>query len=207
MNNKKRAGKIDVICGSMFSGKTEELIRRVLCARVENKKVEVFKPVEDCRYSDNCVVSHKGNIIQAHPINRQIDILLFVRPETEVVAIDEAQFFDENIVEICDILANRGCHVIVAGLDLDFRGNAFKNMAFLMSQAENITKLKTVCNVCGIPAWCSQRLVNGEPAFYEDDTIKIGASESYEARCREHHEVIRKENNASTDFFYSVVKM
>lgn len=186
-------GWIEVICGSMFSGKTEELIRRVKRAQIAKQKVQVFKPSIDDRYSQADVTSHSGVQVVATPVSDASSILGLVDPDTEVVAIDEAQFFDWGIAEVCNTLADRGIRVIVAGLDMDFRGEPFGPVPVLMAQAELVDKLQAICVVCGAPASRTQRLINGKPASYHDPVIMVGASEVYEARCRVCHEVPGKE--------------
>lgn len=185
----KQSGWLEVICGSMFSGKSEELIRRVRRTQFAKQTVQVFKPKIDNRYSDDEVVSHNGSAFIAKPISNSIDILKEVTADTDVVAIDEVQFFDDDIVYVVQALANSGHRVIVAGLDQDFRGEPFGKVPELMSLAELVTKLQAVCTVCGSPSSRTQRLINGSPASYDDPIILVGASESYEARCRHHHEV------------------
>lgn len=186
-------GWIEVICGSMFSGKSEELIRRVRRAEIARQKVKTFKPSIDVRYATKEVVSHDGNKVSASIVEKAKDILEQVLPDTQVVAIDEAQFFDDDIVEVCQKLADKGKRVIVAGLDQDFRGEPFGPMPKLLAIAEKIDKLQAICMVCGEPASRTQRLINGEPAYYDDPTILIGAEDVYEARCRAHHMVKRRE--------------
>ncbi len=187
---KHHHGRIEVICGSMFSGKSEELIRRVRRAEIARQTVQVFKPSIDNRYGLDSVNSHDGRATQAIAIERAEQILDFLNEDTTVVAIDEAQFFDEALVEVCRLLADRrGIRVIVAGLDLDFRGEPFGPMPALIAQAEQVDKLHAICVVCGEEASRSQRLINGQPAHYNDPVILIGAKESYEARCRHCHEV------------------
>jgi thymidine kinase len=188
---KHQHGSLEVIAGSMFSGKTEELIRRLRRATIARQKVQVFKPSLDYRYSENEVTSHAGNAFAAQPIERAADIYNELDKETTVVAIDEAQFFDDEITSIVQDLANHGKRVIVAGLDTDFRGEPFGVMPQLMAQAERVDKIHAICMVCGEPASRTQRMVNGKPARYEDPVVIIGASELYEARCRVHHEVPR----------------
>mgnify|MGYP005753601813 FL=1 len=187
----KQAGWVEVICGSMFSGKSEELIRRMRRAQFAKQPLQVFKPEIDNRYSDEEVVSHNGTSILATPVRSSQAILENAAPETEVIGIDEVQFFDENIVEVVQQLADKGYRVIVAGLDQDFRGEPFGKMPELMAVAESVTKLQAVCAVCGSPASRTQRLINGEPANYDDPIILVGASESYEPRCRHDHKVPR----------------
>ena len=175
----------------MFSGKTDELIRRLRRARIARQKVQVFKPVIDTRYSVEKVTSHAGNEFEALPVTRSTDIYAALNADTSVVGIDEAQFFDEGIVEVAQTLAARGVRVIVAGLDMDFRGEPFGVMPTFMSIAERVDKLQAICMVCAEPASRTQRLVNGKPARFSDPVVIVGASELYEARCRLHHEVPR----------------
>lgn len=186
-------GTVEVICGSMFSGKTEELIRRLRRATIARQKVQVFKPAIDARYNASKVTSHSGADFEALPIDKSADILTHLEKSTTVVAIDEAQFFDDQLVSIVQKLANNGMRVIVAGLDSDFRGEPFGCMPILLSIAEEVTKLHAICMVCGEEASRTQRLVNGAPAHYNDPIVIVGASEMYEARCRTHHEVPRNE--------------
>ncbi|MGB8644159.1 MAG: thymidine kinase [Anaerolineae bacterium] len=182
-------GHIELICGSMFSGKSEELIRRVRRAKIARQKVQVFAHGIDTRYGIAKVASHSGSDLDAHPIQRASQIPEQLEHDVDVIAIDEAQFFDWEIAEIVNALANRGIRVIVAGLDTDFRGEPFGPMPLLMAQAEEVTKLNAICMVCGGPASRTQRLVNGEPAAYDDPVVVVGAQEIYEARCRHHHQV------------------
>ena len=184
-----QGGWIEVVCGSMFSGKSEELIRRVRRSQFAKQKIIVFKPEIDDRFSEEAVVSHNGTTVIANPIASSSHIVEFVTDDYDVIAIDEAQFFDEGIVDTVMDLADRGFRVIVAGLDQDFRGNPFGPMPRLLAVAEHITKLQAVCTVCGSPASRTQRLINGTPAGEDDPIILVGASEAYEARCRTHHEV------------------
>ena len=185
------SGSVEVICGSMFSGKTEELIRRLRRAMIARQKIQVFKPVIDARYNATRVTSHSGADFEALPINNSEEIISNLLEDTTVVAIDEAQFFDDGIVQIVQQLADRGMRVLVAGLDCDFRGEPFGCMPLLLALAENVTKLHAICMVCGEEATRTQRLVNGQPASYYDPIVIVGASEMYEARCRKHHEVPR----------------
>lgn len=186
---KHHTGTVEVIVGSMFSGKTDELIRRLRRATIARQKVQVFKPAIDNRYNESKVTSHAGNDFDAWPIRSSAEIFSNLSPETTVVAIDEAQFFDHEIISIIQQLADRGLRVIIAGLDTDFRGEPFGPIPTLMAQAEQVDKLHAICMVCGEEASRTQRLVNGKPARYDDPVVIIGASELYEARCREHHEV------------------
>jgi thymidine kinase len=187
-----QSGWLEVVCGSMFSGKTEELIRRVKRAVIARQKVQVFKPAMDNRYQVEQVASHSGVSFNAVPVNTVADIRTQVKPETEVLAIDEVQFFDESLVAFCREMADGGKRVIVAGLDLNFRGEAFGFMPLLMAEAEQVDKLHAICLTCGAPASRTQRLINGQPANYNDPIILVGATDAYEARCRTHHVVPRE---------------
>ena len=188
---KHHTGSIEVVCGSMFSGKTEELIRRLVRATIAKQKVQVFKPAIDVRYAEEEVTSHAGANYSAIPVEKAADILEKAEEDTTVVAIDEAQFFDPEVVDVAQELADRGVRVIVAGLDMDFRGEPFGPIPTLMSKAEQVDKLHAICMTCGNEASRTQRLVNGKPARYDDPVVIVGASEMYEARCREHHKVPR----------------
>jgi thymidine kinase len=185
-------GIVEVICGSMFSGKTEEMIRRLRRAKIARQKVQVFKPIMDTRYKLEKVTSHAGIDFEAIPIKDSAEIFTHLKPETSVVGIDEAQFFDQEIVPVIDELAEKGMRVIVNGLDMDFRGEPFGCMPVIMARAEKVDKLQAICMVCGEPAGRTQRLLNGEPAKYDDPVVIIGAAEMYEARCRKHHQVPKK---------------
>lgn len=185
------SGRIEVICGSMFCGKTEELIRRARRAVIAKQQLQVFKPNIDNRYSIQHVTSHNGQNIEALPIRQSDEILQHLADSTTVIALDEVQFFDTGIVAVVQELAARELRVIVAGLDTDFRGEPFGAMPQLMCLAEEVTKLHAICVVCGEEACRTQRLVNGKPANYDDPIIMVGAQEAYEARCRQHHEVPR----------------
>ena len=184
-------GSIEVVCGSMFSGKTDELIRRLVRATIAKQKVQVFKPAIDIRYAVEKVTSHAGSNFDAIPVEKAADIPSKLDGDATIVAIDEAQFFDPQIVDVAQELASRGIRVLVAGLDTDFRGEPFGPMPILMSMAEDVDKLHAICMVCGGEASRTQRLVNGKPARYDDPVVIVGASELYEARCRMHHEVPR----------------
>jgi len=192
MYGKPTGGWIEVICGSMFSGKTEELIRRVRRAQIARQKVQVFKHSLDVRYAAREVASHNGLQLEAVPVENSAQLRALIAPETTVVAIDEGQFFDEGLVSLCEELADRGLRVIVAGLDLDFRGEPFGPMPQLMARAERVDKLQAICVVCGGPASRTQRLINGQPAAYDDPVIMVGADEVYQARCRGCHQVRRR---------------
>ncbi|TDM10531.1 thymidine kinase [Macrococcus lamae] len=181
------AGWIECIAGSMFSGKSEELIRRLRRGLYAKQKVVVFKPEIDNRYSHDSVVSHNGSTIEAHNVAQSEDIFKFVTHDVDIVAIDEVQFFDPGVVDVATQLAEAGHRVIVAGLDMDFKGVPFEPVPELMAISEHVTKLQAVCAVCGAPSSRTQRLINGEPAHINDPIIMIGAKESYEPRCRLHH--------------------
>lgn len=171
------SGSIEVICGSMFSGKTEELIRRLKRAQIAKLNVEIFKPKTDTRYDETAVVSHDLNSIASTPVNHSSSILL-LGSNTEVVGIDEAQFFDDELPEVCNKLALKGIRVIVAGLDMDFQGKPFGPMPALLAIAEHVTKVNAVCMQCGSPALYSFRTAAN------DSKILLGEKESYEPRCR-----------------------
>jgi thymidine kinase len=194
MKQQPDGGWIELICGSMFSGKSEELIRRVRRAQIAKQNVQVFKPALDTRYAQEKVSSHNGMQVEAFVAQNATDLVRQMKPETDVVAIDEVQFFDWTIAEVCNTLAEQGKRVILAGLDMDFRGEPFGPMPLLMAQAELVEKLHAICMVCGAPATRTQRLINGEPASYDDPVILVGASEAYQARCRKHHIVPRKKS-------------
>jgi thymidine kinase len=184
----------------MFSGKTEELIRRLRRAVIAKQNIQVFKPSIDARYNVTRVTSHSGSDFSANPIESSAEIISNLNPETTVIAIDEAQFFDDGLVGVVQTLANRDLRVIVAGLDSDFRGQPFGCMPQLLALADDVAKLHAICMVCGEEATRTQRLVNGRPADYNDPIVIVGASEMYEARCRKHHEVpCRKPGKKSTD--------
>ena len=185
------AGSVEVICGSMFSGKTDELIRRLRRATIARQHVQVLKPAVDVRYAVEKVTSHAGNDFAATPVEKAADIRQRLEKETTVVAIDEAQFFDDEIIQVVDELAAKKIRVIVAGLDLNFRGEPFGPMPGLMARAEHVDKVQAICMVCGEPASRTQRLVNGKPARFDDPEVIVGAAEIYEARCRKHHKVPR----------------
>lgn len=184
------SGWIEIISGPMYCGKSEELIRRIRRVKIARQTVGVFKPEIDNRYSKSDVVSHSGDSVQAIPVNHPGDILKKTI-ELDVVAIDEVQFFTDDILEVVEKLADRGKRVILAGLDRDFRGEPFGSMPELLSMAEYVDKLHAICVVCGNPATRTQRLINGEAASYDDPVIMVGASEVYEARCRNCHKVVR----------------
>lgn len=189
---KQRDGWIEVITGPMFAGKTEELIRRVKRLEFANQNVIVFKPSIDVRYAQGEVVSHNNNRTKSINISSSSEIMKYVADDTDVVAIDEIQFLDEEAVNICEYLADHGKRVIVSGLDRDFRGEPFSFMPRLLSIAEDVTKLTAICVICHTPATRTQRIINHQPASYTDPIILVGALDSYEARCRHCHQVPNK---------------
>lgn len=189
MYHSYRDGYVEVISGCMFAGKTEELLRRIRVLSYGKQRIQLFKPLIDNRYDENMVVSHAGTKHESIQIANAKDILDYIDETSEIVAIDEVQFFDDNITQVVDHLANNGIRVMVAGLDLDFRGEPFGVMPTLITQAEFVVKLTAVCMQCGAPGTRSQRIINGRPADYNDPIIMVGASESYEAVCRHCHNV------------------
>jgi len=190
---KHHQGRLEVITGPMFCGKTDELLRRLRRAIIAKQKIQVFKPGFDIRYSSEKVTSHAGNEYNAHPVENISEVPTLLLDDVTLVAIDEAQFFGEQIIDVIQALVDKGIRVIVAGLDMDFRGEPFGQMPVLLAQAEIVDKLHAICMVCGEEATRTQRLVDGNPAYYDDPIIIVGASEMYEARCRIHHQVPRKE--------------
>jgi thymidine kinase len=195
------AGWIEVICGVMFSGKSEELIRRVRRAIIAKKKVQVFKSHLDERYAGIYhISSHDGRSVEAVPVDTSEQIGQLVLPDTQVVAIDEAQFLDAGIVQLVTALADSGTRVILAGTDNDFRGEPFGPMPQLLSAAEIVDKLHAICVICGNPASRNQRLIAGKPARYDSPTIMVGSIESYEARCRACHSVPRRDEDQARLF-------
>lgn len=183
-------GWLEVITGVMFSGKSEEMIRRVRRALIARRRVQVFKSALDDRYHGiGHVSSHDGSGVDAVPVRRSLEVAELVHPDTQVIAIDEVQFLDEGIVDVVTALADRGARVIVAGIDMDFRGEPFGPMPHILALAEQVDKLHAICMQCGASATRNQRLVNGEPAPYESPVVQVGGHESYEARCRRCHQV------------------
>ena len=187
-----RPGRIEVVCGSMFSGKTEELIRRMRRAQFARQKVEIFKPAIDVRYSEEDVVSHDQKHIQSTPIDSAGSILL-LSSDIDVVGIDEAQFFDDGIVDVCNELANRGVRVIVAGLDMDYKGKPFGPMPALCAIADDVTKVHAICVKCGNLAYVSHRKVESE------QRVLLGETAEYEPLCRECYQKAIKEENERKD--------
>lgn len=184
------SGSIEVVCGPMFSGKTEELIRRVKRAQIAKQRVQIFKPAMDTRYAEEEVVSHSSLAIKAEPVEGSVGILMRLKDSTRVVAIDEVQFFDENIVTVITKLAARGCRVICAGLDLDYRAQPFGPMPQLLAIADEVTKIHAICTVCGAAAVRSQRLAQSQ------ERILLGEKDAYEARCRAHYQHDETEEQA-----------
>ena len=192
MIENRKFGWIECICGSMFSGKSEELLRRIKRGVIAKQKVLLFKPSIDNRYEENMVSTHNGNSYESVNIDKAEQIYDYIIDKKyDIIGIDEIQFFDEKIVEVINKLADDGIRVIVAGLDMDFKAEPFHPMPEIMAVSEMVTKLHAVCNKCGKEASRSQRLIDGEPARYDDPIVVIGASESYEARCRHCHEIKR----------------
>ncbi len=184
-----RPGRIEVVCGSMFSGKTEELIRRMRRAKFAKQKVEIFKPSIDTRYSDIEVVSHDQTSIKSTPVDTSSSILL-LSSDIDVVGIDEAQFLDDGLVDVCNELANRGVRVIIAGLDMDFKGNPFGPMPALCAIADEVTKVHAICVRCGALAYLSHRLV------HNDKQVLLGEKMEYEPLCRDcYQKAIKEESN------------
>ena len=192
MDTMNRPGWIEVVTGPMFAGKSEELIRRIKRLEYAKKKVLVFRPRIDNRYSEDEVVSHSNNRRKSILIDKAADILKHLEADTYAIVVDEIQFLDADIVDISEHLANRGVRVILGGLDTDFRGEAFKITSEAMAKAEFVTKLTAICVHCGSPATKTQRIVDGKPAHYDDPIVVVAASEAYEPRCRHCHEVLGK---------------
>lgn len=193
MDLRCKDGWIEVICGGMFAGKTEELIRRINRINLAKKEIIVFKPYIDDRYDKSSIVSHSMRKVKAIVLKNSQEVLPYIEKLPYAVAFDEAQFFDKNIIQIMEHLADSGVRVIVAGLDRDFRGEPFGIMPDILARAEYVTKLQAICQVCGAPATRTQRIVNGAPANYDDPIILVSAKESYEARCRHCHIVSHKD--------------
>lgn len=192
MIENRKFGRIECICGSMFSGKSEELLRRIKRGVIAKQNVLLFKPSIDNRYEENKVSTHNGNSFESVNVDKAEQIYDYVIDKKyDIIGIDEVQFFDDKIIEVINKLADDGIRVIVAGLDMDFKAEPFHPMPEIMAISEMVTKLHAVCNKCGKEASRSQRLINGEPAKYDDPIVVIGASESYEARCRHCHEIKR----------------
>jgi len=188
--NFNKTGYIEVICGPMFAGKTEELIRRITRMDYAKRKYLVFKPRIDDRYSTSEISSHNLRKIKAYNIDKAQDIYNYLDDSIQAVVIDEIQFFDETMVDVCNDLASRGMRVICAGLDLDFKGEPFGIMPQILAYAEKVTKLTAICVCCGEEATRTQRIIDGHEAYDDDPIVLVGAKESYEARCRKCHKVL-----------------
>jgi thymidine kinase len=186
-------GHLEVICGPMFSGKTEELIRRIRRSQIARQKIQIFKPTIDTRYSTASVVSHSAQSVSSVAVSDPKDILQLVKDHTRVVAIDEVQFFDDAIIDVVEKLTNRGLRVICAGLDLDYLAKPFGPMGELLAMADTVTKIQAVCTVCGGPATRTQRIVNSK------EQVLLGELEAYEARCRMHYDAEDFTDNKSGD--------
>ncbi|MCD5413523.1 MAG: thymidine kinase [Clostridiales bacterium] len=183
-------GSIEIIVGPMYAGKSEELIRRINRAKIAGLKVIAVKPEIDKRYSVSNIISHNGKRTECNPVKKVVEIESIVENEEfDILAIDEVQFMDKSLIDICIKVADSGKRVICSGLDMDFRGEPFSTVPNLMAIAEHVTKLTAVCMVCKMPATRTQRIVNGKPAKYTEPIILVGATESYEARCRRCHKV------------------
>jgi thymidine kinase len=196
MQHGTRPGRIEVIAGVMFSGKSEELIRRVRRAVIAKNRVQVFKSHLDARYAGLYSIStHDGGIVEAEPVDSSEEIMTRRRPDTQVLAVDEVQFLDDGIVSVANMVADQGVRIVLAGIDMDFRGLPFGPMPALLAIAELVDKLQAICVVCGEPASRNQRLVNGRPALWDSPTIMVGGRESYEARCRHCHKVPRADED------------
>lgn len=189
----KNKGTLEVICGPMFSGKSEELIRRIRRAKIARQKVMTFKHRLDDRHGIEYVVSHDGNKVEAYPLDQVEKILeMTLHQDIDVIGVDEAQFFSQEIIPIICTLVEAGKRIIIAGLDLDFRATPFGCMPILLAIADQVTKLRAICTECGDEASLTQRLVNGAPAKYDDPIILIGAQESYQARCKDCYRIDRR---------------
>ncbi|WP_374695800.1 thymidine kinase [Spiroplasma endosymbiont of Polydrusus formosus] len=189
LNSNVQTGWVEVIAGCMFAGKTEEFICRLVRFSYAKFEIQVFKPTLDFRCNENQVVSHSKKAVEATSVNNSDELLVKLKPTTNVVGIDEVQFFDNNIVKVADYLADKRMVVVVNGLDKDFRGEPFLNVEQLMTRADEVKKLHAICVKCGNLANMTQRLINGKPANYCDQIVLIGEKDKYEARCRHCHEV------------------
>lgn len=185
----KKCGQLIVVCGSMYAGKSEELIRRARRALYAKKKVQVFKPAIDVRFDEEHVVTHMGVKHPSKPVKGARELAKYIEPDTDVVCIEEVQFFDKSIVDLVVQLADSGKEVVAAGLDQDFRRQPFGPMADLLARADEVIKLRAICMKCGRPASHTQRIIDGKPAKWDDPIVLIGATESYEARCRACHQI------------------
>lgn len=191
----KQAGQLTVVCGSMYAGKSEELIRRARRALYARKKVQVFKPAIDSRYDEQMVVTHMGARHEAIPVQGVGELVKLIDKDSDYVCIEEVQFFDPSVVDVVVELADSGKEVVCAGLDQDFRRQPFGPMAQLLAVADEVVKLRAICIQCGRPASHTQRIIDGRPAHWDDPIVLIGATESYEARCRNCHKIARSKNS------------
>lgn len=189
LDERRKIGALEMICGPMFCGKTEELIRRLRRSVIAKQNVQVFKPRIDTRYDAVRVASHAGSTFDAVPVDNALDLWKQVQPATNVVGIDEIQFLDERILTVVGWLTMRGVRVIGAGLDRDFRGEPFGQIPTLLARADRVDKLTAICTVCGGDATCTQRLIDGRPASSRSPVILVAGSDQYEARCRDHHQL------------------
>lgn len=192
MTEKTTSGWIEIICGPMFAGKTEEIIRRIKRLEYAKQNVLVFKPRIDNRYSESKIVSHDNSKKSSINIDTPKEILNYIKPDTNCVVIDEAQFLTDDVIDVVQNLADSGLRVIVGGLDTDFRGEPFGPMPKLLAIAEKVDKLSAICVISGEPATRTQRLINGKPAKYNDPIVLVAGSESYEPRSRKQHQVPSK---------------
>lgn len=188
----KQAGKITVVTGSMFAGKSEELIRLARRSLYAKKKVQVFKPSVDDRYHEAMVVTHMGVLHEAVPVSSVTELRQKIEKDTDVILIEEAQFFDHSLVDLAVELADKGKEIVLAGLDQDFRRQPFGPMPDLLAVADEVVKLRAICMKCGAPASHTYRMIEGKPAHWDDPIVLIGATESYEARCRRCYEISRR---------------
>jgi thymidine kinase len=188
-----QGGWVEVICGPMFAGKTEELIRRITRMEYAKKKYLVFKPLIDDRYALDSIASHSKRQSKAINISKGEEIYKYLTDDIQAVVIDEVQFFNEDMINVIEDLASKGLRVICAGLDLDFKGKPFGIIPFLLAYAEKITKLTAICVCCGNEATRTQRIIDNHEAYYDDPIVLVGAKESYEARCRKCHKVLRRD--------------
>ncbi|WP_068267701.1 thymidine kinase [Caviibacter abscessus] len=203
-------GRLEVITGSMFSGKSEELIRRIRRAKYAKQRVIVFSPSIDKRYGENAIYSHNKNNVEAYSVytTEQMEHVMSQNTDAEVIGIDEIQFFPPEVVEFCKKYVELGKRIVVAGLDLDFRAKPFVPLPELMAIADEVSKLSAICMICGKPGYASQRLINGEPAYEDDPLVLVGASENYEARCRRHHKIrIRNSQKVPVEIIINTHKL
>lgn len=205
IRNIQYIGRLEVITGSMFSGKSEELIKRLIRAKYAKQNIVVFKHSIDKRYGDTGIFSHSNDTIDAYSASNVEDIekILERYPDTEVIGIDEVQFFGNDIINLIKKYVELGKRIIVAGLDLDFKAEPFLPMPTLMAMADSVDKIHAICTICGKSAYASQRLINNIPAYYDDPLVLVGASENYEARCRRHH-IVRYRENADTKLYFVI---